>query len=215
MANLDMSHQSQLEQARQELQQLKASAIQESVDRTNLKALLKDKEIIKMKTELTDLEAQYARNKAAYQKGNVEGALYHCVLNEEFSLLRQQLEETFRKLQQAEQEQLFHESSKETAAGKLVSQQLKYLEKENSALKEDTSESRLESIRTEIDLQGGFIREMELRLLQNRELVLHLEGEVSDLQDTISALQIRISVIHKQETEGQCEEHRKLNSARH
>eukprot|EP00359_Climacostomum_virens_P007943 CAMPEP_0204913514 /NCGR_PEP_ID=MMETSP1397-20131031/11348_1 /ASSEMBLY_ACC=CAM_ASM_000891 /TAXON_ID=49980 /ORGANISM="Climacostomum Climacostomum virens, Strain Stock W-24" /LENGTH=205 /DNA_ID=CAMNT_0052084755 /DNA_START=419 /DNA_END=1036 /DNA_ORIENTATION=+ len=205
MADLGLSHQSQIDSARQELLLLK-----ESVDRSNLKALLKDKEIIKLKAELADLEAQYGRNKAAYQKGNVDGALYHCILNEEFSLLRQQLEETFRKLQQAEQEHLFHESSKEAAAGKLVSQQLKYLEKENASLKDDTSETRLEALRTEIDLQGGYIREMEMKLLQNRELVLHLESEVSELQDTISALQIKIA-----ETETQCEAQRKANAARH
>jgi hypothetical protein len=194
MADLGLSHQSQLDQARQELQQLKVTFPQDSVDRSSLKALLKDKEILKLKAELTDLEGQYTRNKAAYQKGNVDGALYHCVLNEEFSLLRQQLEETFRKLQQAEQERLFQESSKEPAAGKLVSQQLKYLEKENSDLKDDTSEVQVESIRNDIDLQAAYMREMEVRLMQNRELVLHLEGEVSDLQDTISALQLKITV---------------------
>lgn len=168
----------------------------ENEGKNNLAILLQDKEINKLKNQLYELEQQVKVNKAAYGRNNEWPVMMHPLVNDEFKFIRQQMIEVNEKLNTATLDNMFKKAGDSSSTP--LTTQLKYLEKESHSSSTEVNESRTEVLKSEFEKQRTSAADLEHRLIESRKLVKHLEGELTEIIDTVSSLNIRIRDISDQ-----------------
>ena len=185
MADHSQSLGVRIEKAREELQELKAYEL-----KSNVMVLYKDKEIAKLKEELSDIQSQIKANKSAYTKNNIQSAVLHPLINSEFELLKDEITDVHEKISTISMENFF---KKQSEGSNSLSDLLGHVEQCRSTIKSDISTSGLEKLESQLRKKTDYLRELETRIQEIRELVLHYQEEIDSMQNSISYFQSKLN----------------------
>lgn len=171
--------------AREELKEQQGKEL-----KSNTMILYKDKEILKLREELEDIEQQIKLNKACYSKNNTNSVLIHPLVNYEFELLRNEIIDVSERIANLTLENNLKKQSETNSnyIGDLVS----HLEYNNSILKADLSPNNIEKLTDDLRKNLDYMHELETNVKDRRELIAHLKEEISYMQDASSILQNKI-----------------------
>jgi chromosome segregation ATPase len=187
--------------AEEELKELQAKEY-----KANLMVLFKDKEICKLKSQLSDIEEKISMNKKSYSQNNTKSALLHPFVIEEFEYLRRDLQDTHQKINSITMDNFFKKNS-ESNPPSTLNQLVKFMEKTSIDVSSEVSEGRIESLNSQVDKKKVIIEGLEQKLRENRSYARHLESEISETEDLIIALHAKLVQI-----DAQCEEIRRENA---
>lgn len=201
MVETGVNSQEKFGSLQEELKELQAKE-----NKANLMVLFKDKEIAKLKAQLFDVEHKISNNKKCYSQNNTKAVLLHPFITEEFELLRKDLQETHQKINSSTMENFFKRNSESNPPSSL-NQLVKFMEKTSNDVLSEVSEGKIESLNSQIEKKKASSEGLEQKLRENRNYAKHLEGEVSEMEDLIIALQVKIGQV-----DAQCDEIRKENA---
>ena len=117
-----------------------------------LDVLLKEKEIDMLKSQISDIDEQVRINKESYATKNPTAALRHPLVNKEFELTSQMLKKLYEDLT------LYAPIEQDAEMGengtiKMLTNQNRALERENRDAEEETNDSAIKKLETEISQQ--------------------------------------------------------------
>ena len=201
MIDLEGSSQEKYFIAQEELNELQAKE-----NKANLMILFKDKEIAKLRSQLSEIEQKISFNKKCYSQNNTKYAVLHPFIIDEFEYFRKDLQETHQKINSATMDNFFKKNS-EANPPSVLNQLVKFMEKNSGDVLSEVSEGKIESLNSQIEKKKLTITGLEQKLRENRSYIKHLETEISETEDLIIALNGKISQI-----DSQCDEIRKENT---
>lgn len=186
MVEVQENIQERIEKAYKEIHELQATE-----RKSNVMILFKDKEICSLKDQLQELEQQIKLNKSTYAKSNVQTALMHPLVNEEFENIRAEILDLNDKVSVLQMDNHFKKHGDNNPPSEL-NRLIKFLEKESSELSNEISESKIETLKTENEKHKTHIKELQTKLKENTALINHYEQDIDQVQDAVLDLQSKI-----------------------
>ena len=188
----DTSIEKRIQRAYVQLNELRANEA-----KSHVLILSKDKEIARLKDELSEVEQQIKVNRAAYTKNSLHTAVLHPLINYEFELLKEEIFRVNEGISSLAMENFFKKQSESGGSG-VLGDLVSHLESQKAGIKSDISSSGVEKLENDLSKKADQIYDLEGRVKDTRELVFHLRSEVDRMQSSVAAFQTKISQLEKQ-----------------
>lgn len=180
--------------------------LQNKESRSNLLILFRDKEIMRLKSHLNEIESKIAQNKKSYSSSNTKSSLLHHFVIEEFELYKRELQENHQKICSLVQENFFKRNSEGPGTSALLKHAVDYMERTNKDIQGELTQEKIGSLHQTFEKKLKNVAELEQKLKESRAYIKHLENDISETDDLIMLLSAKTK-----EVELQCQEMRSEN----